>query len=93
MSEVNRSSLPPQYQVLNQSGRIVAKSGGGVKPQRVIWPAEGKFLCADYFRPQERLTDEQIQELVHFFEETRPQVCVLSQVLPSRALLCLFSPD
>jgi len=46
----------------------------GLKPQRVIWPVEGRFECADYFRPVERLTMEETQQLVDFFEEDRPQV-------------------
>eukprot|EP00456_Euglypha_rotunda_P060552 TRINITY_DN5068_c0_g1_i3.p1 TRINITY_DN5068_c0_g1~~TRINITY_DN5068_c0_g1_i3.p1 ORF type:complete len:986 (+),score=61.48 TRINITY_DN5068_c0_g1_i3:316-3273(+) len=58
-------------QVLEEVGVMQVE---GVKPQRVLWPAEGRFECADYFQPQERLRQEDLQQLVHFFEEARPQV-------------------
>eukprot|EP00457_Paulinella_chromatophora_P000748 gb/GEZN01000748.1/.p1 GENE.gb/GEZN01000748.1/~~gb/GEZN01000748.1/.p1 ORF type:complete len:1063 (-),score=82.18 gb/GEZN01000748.1/:511-3699(-) len=46
----------------------------GARPQRVLWPNTGRFECADYFRPEERLTEEQMQEVLAWFRRERPQV-------------------
>jgi len=42
----------------------------------VLWPSSNlgvRFECADYFRPQERLTPQQMSELVEFLNKDRPQ--------------------
>jgi hypothetical protein len=46
----------------------------GTAPQRILWPKEGRYPCADFFRPTERLTAEQTQILMQFLERRKPVV-------------------
>lgn len=47
----------------------------GIVPQRILWPYHGgKFECADYFRPQERVGGVELQELLTFLDQAKPEI-------------------
>lgn len=46
----------------------------GTAPQRILWPEEGVFECADYFRPTERLTGSEMRTVLEFLQRSQPSV-------------------
>eukprot|EP00808_Paulinella_micropora_P005676 g5545.t1 len=75
VAEMDNIKVPLRFdswvETLVESG---ACSIEGARPQRVLWPVTGKFECADYFRPEERLNSDQTQEVLNWFRRERPQV-------------------